>query len=228
MVDTIFFDLDNTVLDFSMAEKIALTKTLGNIGIDVTEEILATYRRINQAQWKLLEQGKLTREQVLLRRFELLFDKFDMHADVKAAAEMYEKLLEIGHYFIDGADEVIPRLSTICRLYILTNGSASVQRSRMASADFDRYFKDMFISEEIGFNKPGREYFDHCFERIPDFKRERCVIIGDSLTSDIQGGINAGIKTIWFNPSFQEKDADVEPDYEIHHLREIEDLIKIL
>lgn len=228
MIDTIFLDLDNTILDFSMAERIALSKTLRELGIEPAEAVLKRYSEINQAQWRLLEQGKLTRARVLTRRFELLFAELGVDASPDQAAKRYETLLGIGHYFIDGAEEVLESLSANFRLYILTNGSARVQKERLASARLDRFVQDVFISEEVGFDKPRLEYFEACFRCIPDFQKDRSVMIGDSLTSDIQGGRNAGIRTVWFNPSGGSRDADVAPDYEIRKLWEIEELVREL
>ena len=109
-------------------------------------------------------------------------------------------------------------------MYRVTNVTLSVQKGRLKSSGISRYFEGIFISEELGYNKPGREYFDCCFSRIPDFHKETAVIIGDSLTSDIQGGINAGIRTIWFNPS-HEKTSEIIPDHEFDSLMKLPELL---
>ena len=200
MIDTVFFDLDNTIFDFNKAEHIALAKTLEELGIPPSEETCARYSVINLAQWKLLEKGVITRREVKLRRFRLLFEELGVPAAPEEAAARYESLLGIGHYFMDGAEELLQTLYGNYRLYLVTNGTAAVQKGRLESAQLQKYFEDIFISEEIGFNKPDIRYFESCFSRIPSFSRETSVIVGDSLTSDIQGGINAGIRTVWFHP----------------------------
>lgn len=227
MVNTLLFDLDNTLLDFDQAEKRAISQTLEHFGVIADPAVLKRYSELNLAQWKLLELGKLTREQVKIRRFELLFKEKHLSLSAAEAAKTYETLLSQGHYFIDGAEELLEALSQTYRLYLVTNGTLVVQKGRLKSSGISRYFKNIFISEEIGYNKPSMEYFQHCFSQIPDFSKENTVIIGDSLTSDIQGGINAGIRTIWFNPKHKEA-VEIHPDYESDSLRTLPDLLATL
>ena len=224
MVDTLLFDLDNTLLDFNQAERIAVGKTLKHFHIEPTEAVLKRYSELNMAQWKLLEQGKISRKQVKLQRFQILFAELGTGAPADEAALMYETLLAYGHYFIDGAEELLKTLYGKYRMYLVTNGTLSVQKGRLKSAGISRYFEDIFISEELGYNKPSVEYFDCCFSKIPNFHKETVFIIGDSLTSDIQGGINAGIRTIWFNP-YHENAADIIPDYEFDKLSNLPGLL---
>lgn len=227
MIDTLLFDLDNTLLDFDKAEANALTKALGEAGITVTDEMRDRYNKINLAQWKLLEQGRMTREEVKIRRFKLLFQEFDIKALPKEVARHYQIYLGQGHYFIEGAEEVLEELSKKYRIYLVTNGTLSVQVGRLESSGIKKYLQGVFISEEIGYNKPSIEYFEKCFAQIPDFKKENTVIIGDSLSSDIQGGINAGIKTIWFHrPQDLTKNPQPKPDYEIKSLKSLMEMLK--
>ncbi|WP_373218021.1 YjjG family noncanonical pyrimidine nucleotidase [Ruminococcus sp. 5_1_39BFAA] len=226
MIDTVLFDLDNTLLDFSKAERIALKAALERMGLQPGNEMLDRYSVLNGEQWKLLELGKLTREEVKERRFELLFQEYGLNCSAKEATEIYEKLLEIGHYFVEGTPELLEELFSKYRMYIVTNGTASVQKCRMKSAEIEKYFSGVFISEEIGFDKPTREYFDRCFAKIQGFQKENAVIIGDSLTSDIRGGKNTGIRTIWFNPKHIQNNTDIQPDHEIECLNEIPELLR--
>ena len=221
MINKILFHLDNTLLDFSKAEQIALTETLTQLRVPPKEAVLSRYSALNSEQWKLLEQGKIGRDEVKVRRYQLLFDELGVTHPAEEAAALYESLLGIGHYFMIGAEEVLQELFSSYHLYITTNGIAQVQRRRIESAELERYFQDIFISEEIGFNKPSRDFFDCCFARIPNFQRESAIIVGDSLSSDIQGGINAGIKTVWFNPERVSNNSNLLPDYEIFELKEI-------
>lgn len=227
MIDTLLFDLDNTLLDFDKAEANALTKALGDAGVTVTEGMRDRYNKINLAQWKLLEQGKVTREEVKIRRFKLLFQEFDIKVSPQKAARYYQTYLGQGHYFIEGAEEVLQELSKKFRIYLVTNGTLSVQRGRLKSSGIEKYLEGVFVSEEIGYNKPSIEYFNKCFAQIPDFKKENTVIIGDSLSSDIQGGINAGIKTIWFHrPQDLTENPQPKPDYEIRSLKSLLKMLK--
>ena len=157
MVETLFFDLDNTLLDFNRAERAAIAKTLKSFHIVPEPSVLKRYSELNLAQWKLLEQGKITRDQVKLRRFRLLFAELNVDVPAKEAAHTYETLLAQGHYFIDGAEELLETLYGQYRMYLVTNGTLSVQKGRLKSSGISRYFEGIFISEELGYNKPGRE-----------------------------------------------------------------------
>ena len=137
MIDTLLFDLDNTLLDFDKAEANALTKALGDAGMTVTEEMLSRYNKINLAQWKLLEQGRMTREEVKIRRFKLLFQEFDIKVSPQEVARHYQIYLGQGHYFIEGAEEVLQKLSKKYRIYLVTNGTLSVQRGRLKSSGIE-------------------------------------------------------------------------------------------
>lgn len=228
MIDTILFDLDNTLLDFNKAERIAIQKTLCHIGIEPKDAILNRYSEINLAQWKLLEQGKLTRSEVKVRRYRLLFDELGVDFSPREATAIYESFLGQGHYFMDGAQDLLHALTGRFRLYLVTNGTAAVQKGRIQSAGLKRYFNDMFISENVGYPKPDLRYFTYCFAHIPDFQKEQTIIVGDSLTSDIQGGKNAGIRTVWFHPKHVQNNTDLLPDYEISHLSELPALLQKL
>ena len=228
MIEFLFLDLDDTILDFHKAERIALSKTIREFGVEPTEEILARYHVINKWHWEQLELGKLTRQEVVEDRFAMLFSELGVAADKALCAKVYEKNLSIGHYFLPGAEEAVEGLSKKYRLFLASNGTASVQRGRMTSANLYRFFEQVFVSQEIGCNKPAREYFDGCFARIPDFDKDRAIMVGDSLTSDIRGGINAGIRTVWVNPDGQTAPADIRPDYEIRSITELEELLEKL
>ena len=212
MIRNVLFDLDDTLFDFHKAEKIALTKTLVHFGIDPTEEILALYSTINAAHWKRLELGEISREEVKVGRYRELFKTIGVECDPVKATAYYESMLAIGHYFMPGAPELLEELYRKYRLYIVSNGTAKVQEGR-------------FISQILGANKPDKQFFDICFAEIPDFSLSETVIIGDSLSSDIKGGINAGITTVWFNPKGIENDNNIKPDYTIKELSEVPGLL---
>ena len=219
------FDLDDTLFDFHKAEKIALTKTLVHFGIDPTEEILALYSTINAAHWKRLELGEISREEVKVGRYRELFKTIGVECDPVKATAYYESMLAIGHYFMPGAPELLEELYRKYRLYIVSNGTAKVQEGRIGSSGIAKYMDGIFISQILGANKPDKQFFDICFAEIPDFSLSETVIIGDSLSSDIKGGINAGITTVWFNPKGIENDNNIKPDYTIKELSEVPGLL---
>ena len=225
MIEFLFLDLDDTILDFHKAERIALSKTIREFGVEPTEDVLTLYHGINKWHWEQLELGTMTREEVLVNRFGVLFEELGREVDAQACARAYEHNLSIGHYFLPGAEEAVDALSKKYRLFLASNGTASVQKGRMTSANLYRFFETVFVSQEIGHNKPSREYFEACFATIPGFDREKAMIVGDSLSSDIRGGINAGIKTVWVNPDHKDS-GDIRPDYEIEYLYQLEALLE--
>ena len=228
MIEFLFLDLDDTILDFHKAERIAISRTFREYGIEPTEEVLQRYHVINRLHWQMLERGELTRDQVLVQRFEALFSERGIVCDGAAVAKSYEQYLSIGHYFLPGAEAAVKRLSQKYRLFLASNGTASVQAGRMTSANLYPYFEKVFVSQEIGFNKPAKAYFDACFSQIPGFDPCRAMMVGDSLTSDIQGGNNAGILTCWVNGRGEAPDPNIPADYEIKALSELEALLETL
>lgn len=228
MIEFLFLDLDDTILDFHKAERLAIAKTFRDFGIDPTDEVLHRYHLINKSCWERLERGEWTREQVLVNRFGLLFAEYGVEADPTACARAYEKNLSIGHYFLPGAEDAVDRLSKKYRLFLASNGTASVQQGRMTSANLYRFFEKVFVSQELGANKPSEEFFARACAQIPGFDSGKAMMVGDSLTSDILGGIRAGMRTCWVNPSHAPARPDIPADYEIESLAQLEALLETL
>ena len=228
VIRNVLFDLDDTLLDFRQAERIALTKTLKFLKVPPTEKILKRYSEINAAQWKRLERGEISREEVNVGRYRLLFQEFEIAASPEETTAYYDRQLSIGHYFIAGAEELLLTISPIYRIYLVTNGTEAVQRKRIQSAGLERYVDEVFISEIIGVDKPDVEFFRQCFSHIPDFSANETVIVGDSLTSDIQGACNVGIQSVWFNPHNLLNDTPIRPDFEIQTLQELPKILQHL
>ena len=228
MYEFLFLDLDDTILDFHKAERLALSKTLRSLEIEPTGEVLARYHAINRRHWQMLERGELTREQVLLGRFETLFRQLGLTGDAAVCAERYEENLSVGHYFLPGAEAALERLSGKYRLFLASNGTAKVQAGRMKSANLYRFFEQVFVSQELGADKPSREFFLRCFARIPDFDRAKAMMVGDSLTSDMLGANNAGIAACWVNPGHSPGREGICVDYEIEKLADLEGMLEKL
>ncbi len=227
MIKFLFLDLDDTILDFHKAERVAIGKTIRAFGAEPTEEVLGRYHEINKWHWEQLELGNMTREEILPGRFAMLFRELGMVVDAALCAKAYEQNLSQGHWFLPGAEEAVERLSKKYELYLASNGTAVVQQGRMTSANLYRFFREVFVSQDMGHNKPSKAYFDACFARIPGFERDKAIMVGDSLSSDIQGGINAGIRTVWINPEHK-RAGKVRPDYEIEYLSQLEELLETL
>ena len=228
MVEFLFLDLDDTILDFHKAEHIALSKTFRSFGLEPTQEVLDRYSIINRAHWQRLERKELTREQVVVGRFATLFQERDIQADPVEVAAKYEDFLSQGHYFLPGAEDALKRLSSKYKLYLASNGTAKVQAGRLESSGIGQYFEEIFVSQDMGANKPDKVYFDRCGEKIPGYDPSKAMMVGDSLTSDIQGGINAGMRTVWVNARGETPPAHIIPDYEIKALSQLEELLENL
>ena len=225
MIEILFLDLDDTILDFHKAERLAISKTFRSFGLAPTEAVLDRYHVINRQHWEMLERGEITRDQVLTGRFQLLFREMGVPADPKEVAKCYEHNLGIGHYFLPGAKEALDALRGRYRLFLASNGTASVQHSRLESAGLYPVFEQVFVSQELGFNKPAREFFDACAAQIPGYAPEKAMMVGDSLSSDIRGGKNAGIRTCWVNPDHKSAPEGLTPDYEIEALSQLPELL---
>lgn len=227
MIEFLLLDLDDTILDFHKAESVALGKTLQSFGVEPTEDARARYSQINQRHWEMLERREITREQVLLGRFEVFFREFGIQVDAAVCARAYSENLSQGHFFLPGALKTLHALHENYRLFLVSNGTAWVQERRLDSAGIVPLFEEIFISQNVGHNKPAREFFDHCFAHISGFERERAIIVGDSLSSDILGGIRAGIRTCWVNPKGKSP-GDIRPDHEIQTIAQLPQLLESL
>lgn len=227
MIKYLFLDLDNTILDFNKAESIAIRKTMAAYGLEPTDALAARYSAINDLHWKALERGEMTRDQVVTGRFAVFFGENGIAVDPAAVAHTYEQFLSTGHWFLPGAEETVKqKLFGKYKLYLASNGTAVVQKGRMTSADLYPYFEQSFVSQELGHNKPSKAYFDAAFARIPGFDPDECLMVGDSLTSDILGGKNAGLRTVWVNPGHKTAPEHLKPDYEIEFLADLPALLE--
>ncbi|KRM90801.1 HAD superfamily hydrolase [Liquorilactobacillus cacaonum DSM 21116] len=225
---TILFDIDDTLLDFKATENQALERLFSEIdGINLNEHIKEDFRIFNQGLWKKLEQGKISREQLLGTRFADFFNnEFNLVVDNEKISRKYLTYLSKGHQEIEGARKLLTDLKNYgYDLYVVTNGIKRVQIPRLADSHFAQFFSQIFISEEVGFQKPNKNFFDFVFENIEGSKPQNSLIIGDSLTSDVLGGINAGIDTIWFNPKNNKNLVKYKASYTVNNLFEINNIL---
>lgn len=228
MIKYILFDLDETLFDFPKAERAAISEVMSMIGISPSEERIRRYSEINRECWDALERGETSRERLVIFRFEKFLAEQGSDFSPEEAQKQYVLALGAQHHFIDGAEELLSLLSEKYELYAVTNGLYAVQTRRIKDSRLDRFFKGYFISEEIGFSKPRKEFFDLAFSKIDGFERDKAIIIGDSLRSDILGGKNAGIRTCHYNPQKKENKTGIIPDHEIKNLSELPRLLKEL
>ncbi len=226
----IFWDVDQTLLDFSKSENYALKYAFQKFGIKIDDGIVNLYAGINDSYWKRLEKGEIDKAQVLTGRFESLFSYMNItEIAVEEFAPVYQKALGSVYYYRDDSFLLCSELRREFRQYVVTNGVTWTQQNKLKLAGFDRVMDDIFISEMLGSPKPALSFFEKCFEKIPGFEKEKAIIIGDSLTSDMLGGNNAGIACCWYNPEGKEltkvNDRELRIDYEIRHLWEIKDIL---
>lgn len=217
----LLFDADNTLFDFYRAEKEALVLALSAIGVTADEEMISVYSRINDGMWKMLERGEITKSALRVRRFEDFCAYYGIKTDVSALSLAYTDRLGEQAFLMQDALAVCRELARHCSLYIITNGIYSVQTSRFARSELVPYFKELFISEEIGHEKPSKAFFDEVAHRIEGFDPRTALIIGDSLSSDIKGGIGAGIDTCWFSTDGAEPPADLDITYVVRRLEDV-------
>ena len=228
----ILFDADNTLFDYDRAEKAALQSSFEQFGFGFDPGCLATYRQINGQIWQAFERGEITPAVIKSRRFELLFEALGKQADPQAFGERYLENLGQGTTLIDGAEQVVRALHGKINLALITNGLQKVQRARLAKSAIGDCFDAVIISEEVGASKPDVAILEIAFAKMraackTDVSKADVLIVGDSLTSDIQGGNNYGIDTCWFNPSHEPRSTEVAIRYEIHRLDELLDIVGV-
>jgi 2-haloacid dehalogenase len=219
------FDADNTLLDFTRAEHDALCACLAARGLPHDGETVSAYSAINDGHWKRLEKGLTTRDRLKTERFGDFFASIGYGGDPVAMARDYEAALGQQTCLLDGALDLIRELFGHCGLYIVTNGITAVQKSRFGRCALAPYFDRSFISEEMGCAKPEKKFFDLVAAAIPGFDPKEALVIGDSLSSDIRGGINAGLDTCWFNPKGKAAPADMEITHTVGRLADIEAIL---
>lgn len=223
---TLLFDVDDTLLDFQAAENQALRLLFQQEGIEFTPELEKNYKELNERRWRAFEAGEMSRETVVNERFGEFFAQIDRSVDSLAMEQKYREFLNQGHQLLGNSREIIADLAGKADLYVVSNGVSKTQYQRLGDAKLLPYFKEIIISEDTGYQKPMIEFFDYTFNKIPQLNKEKTVIIGDSLTSDIQGGKNAGIDTIWLHPAVESHSLSIQPTHHIQRLEEIYEILK--
>lgn len=221
----LLFDADDTLFDFSAANHNAFAQVCRHCGLTYTEELYEHYESINAPLWQQLNRGEVTKEWLVVERFRRFLSEVGVDADPAECNRIQLAGLGSSSVLFPEALEVVQTLAKTHKLYIVTNAVASVQRARLAASAIAPYITAAFISEEAGAAKPSKAYFDYVMERIDGITSDNCLVIGDSLTSDIQGAVNAGLPACWYNPKGNPRPADLPIDYEICNLRELYDIV---
>ena len=218
---TILWDNDNTLMDFEYSMHKALKACFAAYDLFINDEIIARYEEINASYWKRLEKGEVTKSQLLDGRFNDLFQELGYEVDVPEFRKLFQ--VELGSYYcyLDNSLDICKALHGKVKQYIVTNGVEETQIRKTKAAGFYDLMDEIFISGVVGYEKPRKEFFDYCLGRIEEKDPEKILIVGDSLTSDIAGGNNAGIKTCWYNPKGKKAGEEYQIDYEINNLEQI-------
>lgn len=222
MYKLILLDADRTIFDFDRAEIHSVTEALHKYGItENLEAIIASYIVINTKLWKLYERGEMDKAKIRGERFRLLFAEFNLDIDPNEFGEEYLRHLSNNGFIIDGALELCKYLYSKYKVVILTNGIKEVQERRLAKSNLRPFIHDMVVSDELGIPKPNAELYDFTLNKVGHFSKEEIIMVGDSLTSDIQGGINYGIDTLWYNSDKTPSKEDIKPTYTVTNLKDI-------
>lgn len=224
--DTVLLDADNTLFDFDAAEEAALARALGAWGCPLDPQVLSRYLEINRDLWAAFDRGEVEQDHLLVERFRLLGEALGRPWDPSAVNDAYLTALGEESRLLPGAEALCRSLKEAgCRLALATNGAARVQHARLEGSPLRDLFSGVFISGEMGVQKPQRAFFDRALEALGETDRRRAVMVGDDLGSDIRGGIGAGLDTIWYAPRGQAAPADLAPTYIARDFEEIRAII---
>ena len=220
----VFIDIDDTLLDFTKCANDAIKSACNKFGVPYTTTLVDTFHPINLDLWHRLEKKEVTKEKLFDTRFQIVFDKLGIKADGIVFETAFRENFHESAILVDGARDLLEYLRSKYKVYVASNASMHQQTNRMKRAELDGYIDGYFVSEEIGFPKPQKEFFDACFKALPDMKPQDVVMIGDSLSADIKGACEYGLKTIWYNHR-NEPTADVKCDYIVSRLSEIKNIL---
>lgn len=231
MYEILLFDIDNTLLNFDLAEEKAIHVALSHYNIEPTLEVVSKFKEINKKLWKKFELGEITKERLLEKRFEELFEFLGnfKYLDNNVSREIntyYLNQLANSSDLMPDAYEVLKELSKSHQIYSVTNGVTKTQTKRINNSTIKQFFDGVYISETIGIQKPYKGFFDYVFNDLKITDKRKVLLIGDSLTADIIGGINYGIDTCWYNFKKQES-KEIKPTYEIKSLKELLDICNL-
>ena len=225
----LLFDLDHTLLDFDAAEDIALSQLLYEEGVEDIQTYKDYYVPMNKSLWKDLEQKKITKKELVNSRFAKLFAHFGIEKDGAYLAERYQFFLSKQGQTFPGVEDLLKYLiHQEYELYAATNGITYIQTGRLEQSGIAPFFKEIFISEQLHTQKPDAAFYEKIGARIPNFNKNHALMIGDSLSADIQGGNNAGIDTIWYNPHHLKNKSLAQPTYEIDSYQALLDCLGFL
>ena len=230
MIKTILWDLDNTLLNFSIAEKKAISATFDNMNLGkFTTKMYNRYTKIDREYWHKIERKELSKDLALVKRYEDFFIEHGIDKNLaKEFNERYAVALSDTIVYNDKSFDLIKKLKDKYKQYIVSNGVSRVQHLRLEKSGFDKFVDGIFISDDIGFEKPNKEFFDYVLSHIEYNDKSEIMIVGDSLTSDIKGGNVAGIKTCWYNPKNEDYPCGFRVDLDVQNLNEVAEVLRLI
>lgn len=217
----LLFDADDTLFDFAKAQRVALERSFLELKGAYEPTYLSLYEEVNTMLWQAFEQGKLSQVELKEQRFMVFLERLELNLDPFIFNQLYLKRLSEGQFLLEGALELIQDLARHCKMVIITNGLKEVQRPRLSTSLLMPYFEGLIISDELGVAKPNPAIFDAAFDLLGQPEKAETLMIGDSLSSDMQGGLNYGIDTCWYNPAAKSNTRGLAVTYEVSSLREI-------
>ena len=217
----IMMDIDNTLLDFDAAERKALLETLQQFSLPCDEAAISRYHEINSSLWGELNKGKIRRDKLVVERFDRFVKEIGAAAKATELNRAYTEHLATHADVIPGAEEALQELAEVATMIAVSNGPESVERGRLKLSGFEKYFDDIFISEAVGVSKPNPKIFQMAMRKLGIEHSDKVLVVGDSLSADIQGGVNAGLDTCWVNMNGLENESGLTPTYEVKALREL-------
>ena len=225
MKKIILMDLDNTIIDFNECARHSIMGIFDELGFDYTENVFKTFITENVKIWKRLELGEIDKPFLRANRWNIILDKLGIDYDGTVIEEKFENGVAMGAYPVEYAYELLEYLYKKYDIYVVSNGFRFVQESRVKIGKYDKYFKELFLSEDIGIQKPDIRFFDYCYEKIGYPPKEELILIGDSLSADIKGGNSFGIDTIWFNKNQDPESDTIKATYTVNKLKEIQNIL---
>ena len=223
-IKAVLIDIDDTLLDFNACANVALKACFTELGLDYKESYFGVFLQVNESLWAMIESGAITRKQHRELRFKLILEKLNVNYDSAVCEELFRHKLYNVAYKVDGAIELLEYLSKKYVIYAASNAYVQ-QLERIKIAGIDKYFKMVFLSEQLGATKPNKEFFDGCFKNMNGITADQTVMIGDSLVADIKGAYDCGLKTIWYNPKKKQNLRDIYADFSVSSLLEIKKIL---
>ncbi len=224
-IKAILIDIDNTILDFNKSAKASIDACASEFNISFPVNYFDVFIKINDFLWGELENGSITKQELYKKRWKMIFEELDITADANAFEEMFRQQMRNTAIPVDGAQELLSYLYEKYDLYTASNASLLQQQTRLNSTGFNKYINGMFTSEELGFQKPSKEFFALCCKELYPIKKSELIVIGDSVNADIIGAKNFGLKTIWFNYNHITYDNYSFTDYYVDKLSDIRDIL---